>query len=242
MNNVDEIVKLANSYYYNCQVMIKEAFIRKMPNGKYRVLSEKGRNLGEYSSRKGAQKRLRQIEFFKHRDANKSDDSSLDLSDIDDFSYSAIMRKLNKKGTSEQLFYFLNLYKLTFDKAVKDKIKDPEKIALKTTFIKFCKKFNVIFDKKIIKSAETLGNTEQIGRYLADIVRFTLGRISPKNRAKSINNLRNKFLALSELEISSKHLPASSALGQSITFVKHVLFGHNPKYVRDVLNAVARYL
>jgi hypothetical protein len=41
--------------------------IRKTSGG-YKVLSEKGKNLGgPYKSRAKAQKRLRQVEFFKHR-------------------------------------------------------------------------------------------------------------------------------------------------------------------------------
>jgi hypothetical protein len=41
--------------------------IRKVKEG-YRVLSEKGKNLGgPYKTRAEAQKRLRQVEFFKHR-------------------------------------------------------------------------------------------------------------------------------------------------------------------------------
>lgn len=40
--------------------------IRKVKDG-YRVLSEKGRNMGTYKTEEEAKKRLRQIEFFKHR-------------------------------------------------------------------------------------------------------------------------------------------------------------------------------
>ncbi len=39
--------------------------IRKIKGG-YRVLSEKGRNMGTYKAKEEAKKRLRQIEFFKH--------------------------------------------------------------------------------------------------------------------------------------------------------------------------------
>ena len=49
--------------------LVKLSYIRKLPNGKYRVFSEKGKNMGTYDSRKGALKRLRQIEFFKHKKA-----------------------------------------------------------------------------------------------------------------------------------------------------------------------------
>lgn len=40
--------------------------IRKV-RGKYRVLSESGRNMGAYNTLAEAKKRLRQIEFFKRR-------------------------------------------------------------------------------------------------------------------------------------------------------------------------------
>lgn len=43
------------------------AMIRKTSGG-YKVLSEKGKNLGgPYKTRAQAEKRLRQVEFFKHR-------------------------------------------------------------------------------------------------------------------------------------------------------------------------------
>jgi len=44
-----------------------EAVIKKVAGG-YQVLSSKGRNLGgPYKTRKEAEKRLRQVEFFKRR-------------------------------------------------------------------------------------------------------------------------------------------------------------------------------
>ena len=44
----------------------KQLTIRKIGN-KYRVESEKtGRNLGTYTSKKAAKKRLAQVEYFKH--------------------------------------------------------------------------------------------------------------------------------------------------------------------------------
>ena len=44
----------------------------KKINGKYVVLSEKtGRRFGTYDTLEEAKKRLRQVEFFKHRDKKK---------------------------------------------------------------------------------------------------------------------------------------------------------------------------
>jgi hypothetical protein len=44
-----------------------EAMIKKVAGG-YKVLSEKGKNLGgPYKTKAAAEKRLRQVEFFKHK-------------------------------------------------------------------------------------------------------------------------------------------------------------------------------
>jgi len=40
--------------------------IRKVKGG-FKVVSKSGKNLGKYKSRKAAEKRLRQVEFFKHK-------------------------------------------------------------------------------------------------------------------------------------------------------------------------------
>jgi hypothetical protein len=43
----------------------------KKTAGGYRVVSEKGKNLGgPYKSKKKAQERLKQVEFFKHKKAS----------------------------------------------------------------------------------------------------------------------------------------------------------------------------
>ena len=45
----------------------EEIMIKKVKSG-FKVVSEKGKNLGgPYKSKAAAQKRLRQVEFFKHR-------------------------------------------------------------------------------------------------------------------------------------------------------------------------------
>ena len=41
--------------------------IRKLPNGKFRVESKKGKSLGIFNSKTAAERRLRQVEFFKRK-------------------------------------------------------------------------------------------------------------------------------------------------------------------------------
>ena len=45
---------------------MREKMIKKVKEG-YRVESEKGRNMGTYRTMEEAKRRLRQIEFFKHK-------------------------------------------------------------------------------------------------------------------------------------------------------------------------------
>jgi hypothetical protein len=240
-----DLIKMADDFYNQCLQLIKESKIRKMPDGKYRVLSQKGKNLGTYKSRAGAEKRLKQVEFFKHLDNSKADDSTLlDLTDVDDYSYSAFIRKIRERGTEEQLNEFLNLYKKFFDNAIKKNLQKPEKIALQKTLIKFNKSHKIKIDKKIVKSAAVseLGDPVTVGNYLANIIKFTLGRISVEKRPSAIESLKKKIYYLNETELASKNMPASSAIGQSLTFIKHVLFNHDASYIREVLNNIVRFL
>ncbi len=55
--------------------MIKYAYIKRIGPKKFRVYSEKGKNMGTYTSMSAAKNRLKQIEFFKHQ--NSADDNHL---------------------------------------------------------------------------------------------------------------------------------------------------------------------
>ena len=46
--------------------------IRKVGKGKYQVKSYKGKNLSKPMSKKAAVKRLRQVEWFKHKGKHKT--------------------------------------------------------------------------------------------------------------------------------------------------------------------------
>lgn len=175
---------------------------------------------------------------------NSIEEKVIDLTDIDDFSYSAIMRKLRQNASKEQVQDFLKLFKSQFDRAVKQKLQRPEKVALQNTVVKFNKIHKIKINKKFVKNAAVteLGAPIEVGRYLANIVRFILNRIEPEKRSKAMENLRNKFYYTNADELASKTSPPSAAVGQSITFVKHVLFNQKPQYIREVLNQLAANL
>lgn len=247
MKNLNEIIRLADNFEQRCQeYLVKIAIVRKLPNGKYRVLSRKGKNLGTFDSEKAAKKHLRQVEYFKHLDKSKAEDgqSVIDLSDADEFAYSAIMRKLRQKASDTQIRDFLKLFKLEFDRAVKAKLKKPERVALQNSLVKLNKVHKIKLSKKMVRNASVseLGDSRAVGAYLANIVTFILNRVPPDKRLLARDSLKQKFAVMSSDDIASKHLPDSAAIAQSITFVKHVLFNHDSNYVREVLNSLVNAL
>ena len=229
----DKILDYADDFEY----LIKDAIVRKMPNGKYRVMSgKKGKNgkrknLGEYSSHEQAKKRLKQVEYFKWKDKHAS---------ADDTTYSAIMRDLNNSDDKTKAVEFQEIFKKLFDKEYLAGNEEPETIALEKTI-----ELTSMEEKRILRkvaAAMDLGSPINVGRYLADWIKFILRRIKPENRQKAIDLMRKKIYYLNEYEISGKKLPAGSSYGQSITTVKHILFGHPANYVRSVLNSIVEHL
>jgi hypothetical protein len=226
--------------------MLKNAKIKKLPNGKYRVLSEKGKNLGTFPSLDKAKNRLRQVEFFKHNadDTNFADDAFIDLTDADEFAYSAIVRKIREKCDKDVLYTFLKMFRQEFDKAYLKKLKEPDKIALQETVIKFNKIHKIRLSKDLVKNAAIaeLGSAEDVGKYLSNIVKFIIAKVPQENRYKYIDKLRQKFYNLDVLELSNKDMPESSSMGQAITFIKTVLINHDPGYIKEVISYLVRYL
>lgn len=132
--------------------MIKTSYIKKLPNGDYRVFSEKGKNLGTYTDREDAEKRLKQIEMFKHmkrkKKASYEKNNVVDLTGIDSFSFSAILRELRQTASTAVVNDFLKIFKITFDKQLLSGI-DSESIGDKALVIavKFLdKKYGVVID------------------------------------------------------------------------------------------------
>ena len=154
------------------------------------------------------------------------------------------MRKLRRKAPPECVREFMKIFKKYFDNAVKNKLQKPDSVAMQNALLLFNKKHKIKLSKDIVKNAaiSELGDSRLVGKYLSDIVKFIMTRISSEKRAKSLYGLKLKIYNLNENEISNKNLPASSAIGQSITLIKHVLFQHNPQYIREVLNNIVRNL
>jgi transcription termination factor NusB len=228
-DNVSKIAIYAEQFNDFCNdTLIKISYIKKR-NGKWVILSEKGKVLGTYDTKELAVKRLKQIEWFK---AHKKKASKED-------SYSSIMRDLRKSSDENTIKCFQEEFKKAFDQAILDGNEEPEKIALEKA------KENIRDENELMEKAASaidLGDAETAGKYLADLIRFLTKRISPERRPQALNSLKRKIYYINEYAIAGKKTPPSSSLGQSLTLLKTILLEHNPPYIRGVLNSIVKNL
>ena len=168
---------------------------------------------------------------------SKTSKHVVDLTNVDNFSYSAIMREITKCSDDEQIKHFLILYKEYFDLAEENKIDKPEFFALQNAIIEYSKKYKIIIPDNFIKKANIshLGSAEDIGHYISNVIKFLMSKISDENKARSMSRLKGKLINLNSNELANKDMPASASIGQSITFVKNVLFNHDPSFIKEVL-------
>lgn len=235
--------------------MIKIAVIRKRKGGYY-VLSEKGKSLGgPYKTYAAAEKRLAQVEMFKHMKKKKSRKKALQLTlDLHKHAaslkptYSSIMRDLRLNYDDETRLQFMKSFKEAFDQAFIDGQEDPSQSALLEAIQKIdyqpSGKTSQTMSRmvKMAQSVIQMGDPVEAGKGIAAIMRFLLTRISLASRPNAISGLRDKIHKLDPHQISSKKLPASASIGQSLTFLKTILMGHDPMYIKRVLEEVSRSL
>lgn len=204
--------------------MIKTSKIKKLHNNEWAVISLKGKQLGKYKTKQEALKRLKQIEFFKQKNASKTQ------------SYSSFMRDLVKSKDKEEIKRFQSIYKELFDKSVLENNFDEE-----TLLNDAMEEFN---SDNLTKAASAinLGDPDFAGEYLANIIKFLLRRISDEKRTAAIQLMKKKIYYINEFSIAAKKIPASAAYGQAITLLKNVLIEHNPSYIRSVLNSIVVHL
>jgi hypothetical protein len=222
--SISKILNFAEEYNSYC--IIKVAFVKKLPNGMYAIVSRKGKILGKFKTKNEAVERLRQIEYFKNKKEAKK-------KDVD--SYSATMRELNKSYDKDVVLKFQKEYKKLFDERYLAGEENPEDGILPVALECIAE---AEFSMVKIGNAIEMGNPIEAGAYLANLIKFLCRRISVEKRQHSINGLKRKIYYLNEFDIASKRTPSSSVLGQSITILKTLLLEHDADYIRKVLNSI----
>lgn len=94
----------------------------------------------------------------------------------------------------------------------------------------------------LLASVLELGHPDNAGKSLADIVKFLLTRLPVGKRQNAKYKMIQKIRSLIPNEIAGKDMPDYSSIGQSISFIKNVLAGHNSGYVVAVLESIIRNL
>lgn len=146
--------------------MIKLSFIKKLPNGKWRVVSRKGKNLGTYDTKEEAVKRLKSIEYWKHKKASKQ----IDLSHLEKLTYSSIMRELNKQDPKSVLD-FMKIFKVIFDTLVLNKESDPAEKSLPATLLFFSKEHDLkLSEKDQNKADDIVLNSRPLSKWERDTI------------------------------------------------------------------------
>jgi hypothetical protein len=212
-----------------CNQINKVAFIVKLPGGQWAVKSEKGKILGRYKTKQEAVKRLRSIEFWKHK--KKASDNN---------SYSAIMRKMKKENDDEAMCKFQEEFKKSFDAAYEANSDSPEQEALEKAIESVASKEQTMV--KQAAEALNLGDPLFAGQRLAQLVSFLLSRAKPEKRKHTIDLMKRKLYYLNEYDIGAKKVKGGQMYGQAITLIKNLLMGHNPSYIRNVINTIVGYL
>ena len=87
--------------------------------------------------------------MFKH--LKKKASKEIDLRDIEEFSYSSIMRKL-VKNNKDVVLHFQKIFKNFFDEEYLKESKDPYNVSLVKTLIKVNKQIPVILSKEMAKN------------------------------------------------------------------------------------------
>lgn len=158
----------------------------------------------------------------------------IDLSELDSFTLSGIMRQLNKQCSDKEITYFLKLYFNNFNELV-----DTDPNAEKTSLVKSLKDFSTVVS---IKKQASVEPPDVIANNLINIIHLLVTKIKNENQAKAIASIKQKLNIISINDLATKNMPASSAIGQSISFVKQVLFDKDPAYIKNILTKVIQKL
>ncbi len=91
-----------------------------------------------------------------------------------------------------------------------------------------------------LASVLELGDPDMAGKSLADIAIFLLNRIPEHKRPDAIRKMIIKIRTINVDETSNKDMKDYSSMGQSLSFIKNVLSGHDKEYIRKVLDSIIR--
>jgi hypothetical protein len=81
----------------------------------------------------------------------KQASKSLDLSELDEFSYSSVLREVRSQLSPEEYIDFIKIYKGFFDKAYLSDKENVKQVSMCKTLLQFGKKITIDLDKNLFK-------------------------------------------------------------------------------------------
>jgi hypothetical protein len=99
---------------------------------------------------------------------------------------------------------------------------------------------NFILSHRIEKSAQS--SARQTAESMFKIIQFVFYRVPEQNKAKFLSRVRGKVVRLNPGTLSTKTLPPTAAIGQSIGLAKNLLYGLNPGFIQEVLVELVKLL
>lgn len=100
-------------------------------------------------------------------------------------------------------------------------------------------------EQRLLKLGQLMvdhGEIGATGRGIAEVIKFLMRKVPYEKRPHSIMSLKKKVWDLDEYDMASKKSPPTASMGQAITFIKTLLNGKSPGYIRSVLSVVVRNL
>lgn len=135
-----------------------------------------------------------------------SEDKSINLSKVDGFYYSAIMRELNKQCSIEQIKYFMKQYYDFFHKCINKK--NCNNIALQNALIEFSKKYKIKISKNLLKQATIVDNQRDLSYdtgYLDEANRKSFFPSSPTTRIDPYDIVYIEYLDSDDKKIKQEN-------------------------------------
>ena len=97
--------------------------------------------------------------------------------------------------------------------------------------------------RDIHKEAQAPGTDPRQAAYsIFKIIQFMFHRVPVRLRGRYFRRLRGKMLRISPVDLGTRRLPSSAAIGQAIGITKNLLMGLDPGFVGQVIIELGKIL
>lgn len=190
--------------------------------------------MGTYTSkssekaRQKAKNRLKDVEYFK-RNGNEKALRLIKLAQI--------YENAHEYDKAEKLNQYIRLLKKDASFFDLPQARKPKYTKTRKKYTKPPKEVS-----KEVRVLETHVDPKIMAAALYEVIRFVLAKVPENKRFKRRMRLKEKIMQLNPNILSTKRLPEASAIGQSLTIIKNMMFGKSQPYIAEVLREILKRL